>query len=50
MFHHTLSLFLHYLLVYSSNSLQITIEKSDSVSYLTKMKRLSCHTVDWRYK
>ena len=48
-FHHTLSTFLQYLRkVNSLNLLQNTTEKSKSVSYLTKMKRLCCHTVDWR--
>ena len=32
----------------SSNLLQITTEKIKKVSYLTKMKRLCCRTVDWR--
>jgi len=34
--------------VNSSNLLQITTEKSKSVSYLTKMKHLCCQTVDYR--
>jgi len=48
-FHHTLTMFLHYLGKFnSSNLLQFTTEKSKSVSfsYLTKMKRLCCHTLN----
>jgi len=41
-FHHTLSMFSHYLGKFnSSNLLQITTEKSKSVSYFTKMKQTS---------
>jgi len=48
-FHHTLTMFSHYLgKCNSSNLLQFTTEKSKNISYLTKMKRLFCHTVEWR--
>jgi len=48
-FHHTLGMFSHYFGKFnSSNLLQITTEEFKSISYLTKMKRLCCHTVEWR--
>ena len=48
-FHHTLSMFLHSLgMLIVQIYCKLQQKKSKSVPYLTKMKRLCCHTVGWR--